>query len=356
MKKNKETFASRARRIKSKYSRADFDKIERTDMINELKTLKEEQEEFRMENGMDDDEQGEAQEQANGGRIFNYSTSQWLKPRGGYTNYTNGGVPDLSKTNLEQLIGLNSMPQIDQLPLMAGLDKIKPNLAPSIIAPKLAGNANAQVKQWNGIQTSPTASAISTGVSLLGNIAGAVANNKKNRPGDTRLPRMSPTTANMEPQREALRRDYHNALNIALNRSRSASNESNAYANQIGAITGLTDSMGSKMNESALSEAQMNAGYQNQASQANLQIGAQEVMANKQQDQYYDSLQTAYRDAAFDAIPKGLQDYRAQYSQDLWMNTMGKEYGLQAQPYRNAWEKFIGMPRYNVARKPERQY
>lgn len=355
------SFADRANQIKKSYPRAEWDSIERTDMINELKKLREEHEQFRIENGMGDEEQDEVQEQANGGSIYNHQTSQWLRPRSGYTNYATGGdpKPNAWTTPWDNQYS-NQNPYV--MPTYTtgettGISSVDPLFSDKSLNLNQSDNVitgDKQPKSLQGIQTSPWATGISTGVSMIGNMAGLIANNKKNRPKDVKLPRMAATEVNMEPQREALRRDYHNAINIALNRSRNASNESNAYANQIGAITGITDSMGSKMNESALSEAQVNAGYRNQASQANLQAGAQEALANKQQAQYYDQLQAGYRDNLFEAIPKGLADYRAQYSQDMMMNTMGKEYGISAIAPENSWQKFIQSisgPRYNINKR-----
>ncbi len=62
-KKNKKTFAQRAKDIKKKYPRAEWDPIEKQDMINELRGLRAEQERYRKESGIEKIESLQAQQQ-----------------------------------------------------------------------------------------------------------------------------------------------------------------------------------------------------------------------------------------------------------------------------------------------------
>jgi hypothetical protein len=53
MKKKEITFAQKAARIKSKYKNANFDPIQMQDMTNELRALRQQQEEYKMQNSVD---------------------------------------------------------------------------------------------------------------------------------------------------------------------------------------------------------------------------------------------------------------------------------------------------------------
>ena len=49
------TFAERARALKKKYRRADYDEIEKKELISELRKLRDEQEKFRVDNELDNE-------------------------------------------------------------------------------------------------------------------------------------------------------------------------------------------------------------------------------------------------------------------------------------------------------------
>jgi hypothetical protein len=73
MAKKVKTFADRAKEIKKKYSRADWDKLERDDMIKELRALRDEQEEERSAMGIAEyaNKADEEESYPNGGEITN---------------------------------------------------------------------------------------------------------------------------------------------------------------------------------------------------------------------------------------------------------------------------------------------
>src|SRR6056297_2894688 len=58
-KKNKLTFAERAKKIIKRFPRSDFDKIEKEQLDRELAALAQEQEQYRQDNGID---QGQSQQ------------------------------------------------------------------------------------------------------------------------------------------------------------------------------------------------------------------------------------------------------------------------------------------------------
>lgn len=272
------TFADRARQLKKKYSRADYDPVEKKELHDALSKLKEEQEEFREIAGINEKEE----EYAIGGNFL-----QLLNDTG--------------------ITGAN-------------------------IANSFVGNNN----DYSSIKSSILPSVISTGASLIGNIAGMVGAKKRAEESQISIPRTAAEQISLEPQREELRREAATARNVALRNARDVSSPGAAYANQISGVRGIMDSLGSAQGQSYMTEQNTNAQYRNQASLSNLQNQMQGRMFNAQIKANYLNQADQYRDAAFQAIPQGLQDYRAQVSQDQMLSTIGKDYGLYQQNNPNA--------------------
>jgi len=324
MKQNTKTFAQRAKELKAKYSRSEFDEIERKELTEALRKLRDEQELYRMENGLD---QGENTEQFDG-----TNATQVLKP------YTNINVAPINTTGAGALSDMYGQSASKWL-------------------------TNPIKGTWRAPETSFLPTAISTGVSMLGNLFGAInARNSipKNVPKSVSLPRVAPTNINLEPEREALNRTYNTASNVALRASRDMSSPGAAYANQVGALSTLTDSLGSGISDSYMREANTNAQMKMQSDTTNAQLGAQEALANMQLklhklDWDYKKGQASqpYIDNMFAAIPAGLADYRAQRSQDAFLSTYGKDNGLfEYIPYEESnYDKFmrrLSGPKYSV--------
>ena len=121
-----------------------------------------------------------------------------------------------------------------------------------------------------------------------------------------------------------------------LRNARDVSSPGAAYANQIAGIGSIYDSLGSQSGQSYMTEQNTNAQMRQSANQSNLESELRGSMFNAQMRDKYNTEASAYRDAAFQAIPEGLRDYRAQRSQDQWMSTMGKDYGLYQKTNPNA--------------------
>lgn len=327
----KKTFAQRANALKKKYKRADYDKEEKEELVEELRKLRAEQEAFRADNGFgeEEEEESEGQEETEVDE-YDGTGKSYLYPQ------FSSGLPGA---------------QYNQ----AMLDRLAPNKFQAAAAPKWnttikAGQPFSAVPNtgatpmFDSLKSSGLSSAISTGVSLLGNIIGASEANKRAKEPGAKLPRMAAEQISLEPEREALRRSYGTATNVALANSRNMSSPANAYANQVAGISTLTDSLGTGMSQSYMNEANTNAQMRQQAGEANAMIGSREAMYNSQRRDALLGQGDAYRDAAFQAIPQGLQDYRAQRSQDQWMSTMGKDYGLYQQtmsPNATFWQKLM---------------
>ncbi len=283
----KETFAARARALKKKYKRAEYDELEKKELIEELRKLRDEQESFRADNGID---VGEGQ-------------SEEVEQYDGITNVSSFLPATAPRLNMD-------------------LSKV--------------GLAGATSPEYGPITSSILPSLISTGSSLLGNILGA---NKANKLADTEqinIPRIAPEQISLEPQREAMRRDASTATNIALRNARDVSSPGAAYANQVAGVGSIYDSLGTGLGQSYMTEQNTNAQMRQSANQSNLESDLRGSMFNAQLRSRYLDEASAYRDAAFQAIPEGLRDYRAQRSQDQWMSTMGKDYGLYQKTNPNA--------------------
>ena len=257
------TFAARARALKKKYKRADYDEIEKQELISELRKLKEEQEKFRIDNNLDE----ETKEFAPGGPI----------------------VP-------EKMMDIFNL-----------------------------GNADSEYEEL-GSSILPTA--ISTGFNLVGNLIGARNAKKRADAVDINLPRVAPEQISLASEREAIRRSYGTASNVALKNARDISSPAGAYANQVGAISTLTDSLGAGLSDSFMRESNQNLMLRQQANTTNAEIGAREALAEAELKNRYLDKRDEYRDAAFSSIPMGIRDYREQRANDMLLSTLGKDYGL----------------------------
>lgn len=307
MKKEGKTFAQRARELEKKYKRAKYDEIEKNELISELRKLRDEQESFRVDNGLGEEDNSEV-EQYDG--ITNVSS--FLPAKLPYLGM------DLSKVGL------------------VGLPNTPPQFAP--------------------ISTSPLPFAISTGVNLLGNLTGMIGAKDRMKKAQIDLPKMAAEQISLEPQREEMRRQAGTATNIALRAGRDVGSPGQAYANQIAGVGSIMDSLGTGMQSSYMNEAVQNAQMRQSANQANMESTAKERLYNAGVRDKYMSEANAYRDAAFSAIPQGLQDYRAQKSQDTLLSTLGKDYGLyeRLNPNASFKEKLIRNlfgPTYTVQNK-----
>ena len=273
------TFAEKARALKKKYRRADYDEIEKKELIAELRKLREEQEKFRVDAGMGEDDGSEIEQYDGITNVSSFLPAQ--APRLGM---------DLSK---QGLVGHD--PQYEEL----------------------------------GSSILPTA--ISTGFNLIGNIVGARQARKRADAVDINLPRVAPEQISLASEREALKRSYGTASNVALKNARDISSPAGAYANQVGAISTLTDSLGTGLSDSLMRETNQNLMLRQQANTMNAEIGAKEALAEAELKSRYLDKGDEYRDAAFQSIPMGLRDYREQRANDMLMSTLGKDYGLYQQ-------------------------
>jgi len=328
MKKQK-TFADRAKEIKKKYPRAEWDKIERKDMMKELEELREEQEEYKTAIGIAEDADAqdaeEQEEMKHGGKLKYYAGEgdSWL-PKIFNTGKPNYGIA----VDNPYGDGLNLMDQ-GFVPQKVTYDN--PNL--SVSANKLSNNKLYPMQAQNKLRpvsTSFLPFAISGASSLIGDIAG-LANMNRNMPKDISMPRMSTQKISLQPQREALQRSYASASNNILRNSRDVSSPGNAYANQIAGISGLTDSLGNQMGESWMNEANTNAQFAQRANEHNAQMGAREAMMNTELQGQKAQMRGQYINSMAQTVPMMFRDYRQQVNEANMINNMGKDYGMYEQ-------------------------
>jgi hypothetical protein len=299
MKKQK-SFADVAKDIKKRYTRADFDPIERRDMEKELRKLRDEQEEER--SIMDISKHANNMDKVDGGDL-------------------NTGVGNIGGMN-QRLFSM--MPQFGQYKTEIG--KYNP-IGGNKLVDASSNNLNTLSNKYGLPQTSMFPFAVSAGMSAIGDITGMRYMNK-NMPSNVNLPRVNASTINLQPQREALQRGYNTASNTMLKNSRDVSSPGNAYANQIAGISGLTDSLGTQMGSSFMNEENTNAQIKNRASEANAEIGSREAIMNAQLKGNKAQVKGQYINSLANTIPLALRDYNQQASQTNWLNTQGKDYGV----------------------------
>jgi len=312
MAKKQITFADKAKALKLKYTRAEWDPLERKDFLAEMEKLKNEQEEARAAQGiadhadsMDEQEQSgqpEEQENAMGGKLY---------PYGGYDN------TDPSQVHPVDFSNLNANQFIQNKYTAPGTTNL---------VNASANNLNTLKDKYMLPTTSATPFAISAGASAIGDIA-SIINANKTMPRSVTLPRMSATKINLDPQRNALQRGYNTASNVMLRNSRDAGNPANAYANQIAGTSQLMDSFGNQMGQSYMNEANVNAQYQNNASQTNAEIGSREAITSAQLLQQRGQVQRQYINSLSQTIPMAMRDFNQQSNQTNTINMMGKDYG-----------------------------
>jgi hypothetical protein len=316
MKKKQKTFADRAKEIKNKYSRAEWDAIERHDMMVELSKLRDEQEQVRAVMGI-----------ADGADQLDTEEKEFAI--GGY------GVGNIGAMNqrLDPRMQNNMFPTFGTSPDTNTLVNADKNALAALNTPST---------KYEPLSASVWPSVVSAGASAIGDIAGLMYT-KNHMPKSVSLPRVAPTRVNLQPQRETLGRENATVRNIMLRNSRDVSNPANAYANQVAGLSALTDSFGTQMGQSYMNESNMNAQLQQNTNIKNAEIGSQEALTNAQMQGNRANVNLGYINSLSQTIPLALKDYRQQVNEMNMVNNMGKDYApyTQTNPNLNSWQKFI---------------
>ena len=185
----------------------------------------------------------------------------------------------------------------------------------------------------------------------LGSTAGLLLN-KRYKPKDISLGRMVPEQINLESQRVAARNRAAAARATTARRLRDTGLTPGAYlGNMQTAGSDIERNLGEQMSQSYLAEQTTNAQARQQAQAANLQMGAQETMFNRQLGDQYRQQQLGYIGNLLNVPSQYLSDLQRSRRDAAFLNMMSPDYSYQEEvsPYstidpRNMWRR----PRYRV--------
>jgi len=307
--KNKPTFASRARAITKKFPRADFDKIEKEQLDKELAALAQEQEQYRQDNGMVDDNRQE------------YANGSYLVPKGLDTNFNIDTTQLAQNYQPQQSIDITSTNR-GMLPT-EGLSNYSTSIIPSIAS-----------------------GAITAGANLL------LANRATKDVPEMELGRVSPEEISLARERAGVKRQSDLASRIARANAAKGSRTrgeylSNAAAQSAAMNRGTSEALSQLYSQ----EARMNAQERARASQTNAQMQAREAAANMQAQQRAKANKDAYTSAAIQAIPQTMQNIAGIRQQDALINSLGQDYSMaQYQDPSLNWFQKLTQPKQTVRR------
>jgi hypothetical protein len=185
--------------------------------------------------------------------------------------------------------------------------------------------------------------------SVIGSLVGLAANKRQK---DVSLGRMVPEQINLESQRVAARNRAAAARATTARRLRDTGLTPGAYlGNMQTAGSDIERNLGEQMSQSYLAEQTTNAQARQQAQAANLQMGAQETMFNRQLGDRYRQQQLGYIGNLLNVPSQYLSDLQRSRRDAAFLNMMSPDYSYQEEvsPYstidpRNMWRR----PRYRV--------
>jgi len=304
--KNKPTFASKAKAIIKRFPRADFDRIEKEQLDRELAALAQEQEQYRQENGMVDDNQ---QQYDNGGY-----TEPMMQIEPWMTDVSAFQSPqqsvDMTSTNRGMLP-------------TEGLSNYSTSIIPSIAS-----------------------GAITTGANLL------MANRSMRDIPELQLGRLSPEEISLARERAGIQRESDTASRIARANAAKASRTRGEYLSTAAAQeAAMNRGTTSALSQLASQEARMNAAERARVSEANARLQAQEAQANMRAEQMARANRDAYTSAAIQAIPQTMQNIAGIRQQDALINSLGQDYSIgQYQDPSLNWFQKLTQPKQLVRR------
>jgi len=331
-KKNKKSFADRAKEIQNKYTRAKFDPIEAADMEAELEALIAEQEAVRESMGLNNEEQV-----ANGGKM--YANGSFMVP----TELQNQGINFLSNLNTPMIPMFNS-------PTQTIIDSSQPLPNTELETTKLQSLVGDRSSAVNNISQNPNflqrnkeylPSAIS-GLSNIGSNLLLAAMAKKGRPKYT--PTLgTPERINLEPKAEQLRKSATTAKNVALRNARNLGVNAGQTLANMGAIGADIDrNLGDTLTNLYLGQEQANVGTANQFNLANMEALNRAGLLNTQIGLQDRDNQLGYISGALSTIPGVMKDINLKKADEAtrrmyqnYINTIGRNYYLSGDLFGN---------------------
>ena len=307
--KNKPTFAARAKEIIKRFPRSDFDKIEKEQLDRELAALAQEQEQYRQENGMANDNQQE------------YSGGSYLTPRGLDTNFNIDTTQLAQSYQPQQALDMTSTNR-GMLPT-EGLSNYNTSIIPSIAS-----------------------GAITTGANLL------MANRAMDNVPQLQLGRLSPEEISLARERAGIQRESDTVGRIARSNAARGSRTRGEYLSTAAAQeAAMNRGTTSALSQLASQEARMNAAERARVSEANARLQAQEATANMRAEQMARANRDAYTSAAIQAIPQTMQNVAGIRQQDALINSLGQDYSIgQYQDPSLNWFQKLTQPKQLVRR------
>lgn len=297
MKKNKLTFAQRASKINKKYTRKDFDPIEKADYEKEMDSLIEEQENYKSANNIGND-----------------------------SNKFKLGGPTDDRSDTEGLSYINPI----------SVNSVGDNSLDTTTLATESPNYNSNSNWLSGA----TPSLISGGVGILNDVLKSSLDKK---PTKLAASTYNPQLVSFDDARDSLDRNYDEAN--AQNRSYIRNNARSGSQAMSNLLTGSAELYGKKSDSITnldTKEQQLNANAINQASQYNASNVQRANELNLNNNQLWKQRQLGYLNDAMGIIPSAISDINNIHQQDT-------ENNLKKQKYNNMLKALSAMGNYNVS-------
>lgn len=298
------TFAERARKIISKYKRADFDSIEREQMERELDALAAEQEEYKRQHGIEDNTQ--TMQHANG-IDFNYLNADY-----------------------------------DETPVAITSDMLNPNNYTATDSTNLVSTNRGMLSKdsISPYKTSIIPSIASGAISTLGNLW--MANRATKDLPTVSLGRVTPSTISLARERSRIRKDSRDAARIArTNAAKNARTRGEYLSLAAAQDAAINEGTAKSLSDLYSREAQYNAAERARASSVNAELASKEALANYQSRLQAQANRDAYLSAALQSVPQMVQNIAGIRQQDALINSLGQDYsiGMYRDPNLNFWQR-----------------
>lgn len=348
------SYADEARKLVKKYSRAKFDKIEKAELEAELQKLQELQEVDRQAMGLDNTQKQFALGGENSQSVpmdyverfqqpwnfLNPDNSQIVNNSQNIPTASNNTIPQINNNMLPQVnTTINSRGTNNNMLPMQNLQGIvsgygnrymgattgggfasevtqKPFQLPtqqlntSLETGKLnsfAAQKRDQAEQMQDQEDSDlTASYVSAGASMLGNIGQSLLDKK---PRQIISPTYTPEQLNLSEERLMAEQQATESGNIARRNLREgALSTGQAMANMGALEAGIQGTKGDVLTKLGTAEKQYNVGAKNEANRINTQTKAQDLLTNQQLSDAWKQRQLAYLSGTVGVVPQAMQD------------------------------------------------
>jgi len=346
-KNNKPTFADRAKQIIKSYKRSDFDKIEKDQLDRELAALAQEQEQYRQDNGIDQEQSQQPQiapnqQQFANGSFLDYLNADYEEPNIAVEPWMTDPSAFMNSLQLQPR-GLNTNFNIDTSKLLS--------TAPPLAYQQNMTSTNRGMLPTTGLSNYSTSivpsiasGAITAGANMF------MANRATKDIPELELGRIRPEEVSLSRERAGVRRQSGLASRIArANAAKSSRTRGEYLSNAAAQSAAMNRGTLEALSQLYSQEARMNAAERARASQTNAQMQAREAAANMQAQQRARANRDAYTSAAIQAIPQTMQNIAGIRQQDALINSLGQDYSMaQYQDPSLNWFQRLTQPKQTV--------